>query len=353
MAHLVTRYLKGLIHRKSLIDGTDLSRATATSCSPSPPRAGTPSPPRPSPVAPRPTSTTYGRASAWSRRASVTLGLRTATTQRVVRFLFGRVGSPATVIHTLYGEWNSPQPPPPKEGEPARRATPPECLRPSSANVLGEGMASPGWPFRRAPPGFVKIRTSGGWRVSAGRVPPRGGGRSRSRWWTSPFPGRAAAALVARLPRRVAGAPPVLSRAARQLRGRGAGRGDGDLSHGAVRPPGAEIVAAVARRLLHAGGHRAQPARQLRGVEGRLLAARTASSVRCWRSAGAISARGRRSSPARDPLLQKFTTTLNAMLETLERDRQQLQALSLQVINAQEASASGSPASYTTRRRRL
>ncbi|HZR99559.1 MAG TPA: sensor histidine kinase [Chloroflexota bacterium] len=39
----------------------------------------------------------------------------------------------------------------------------------------------------------------------------------------------------------------------------------------------------------------------------------------------------------RDPLLQEFTTTLNAMLETLERDRQQLQALSSQVIDAQEA----------------
>jgi two-component system sensor histidine kinase UhpB len=39
----------------------------------------------------------------------------------------------------------------------------------------------------------------------------------------------------------------------------------------------------------------------------------------------------------RDPLLQEFTATLNAMLETLERDRQQLQALSSQVIDAQEA----------------
>jgi two-component system sensor histidine kinase UhpB len=39
----------------------------------------------------------------------------------------------------------------------------------------------------------------------------------------------------------------------------------------------------------------------------------------------------------RDPLLQAFTATLNAMLDTLERDRQQLQALSLQVIDAQEA----------------
>jgi two-component system, NarL family, sensor histidine kinase UhpB len=39
----------------------------------------------------------------------------------------------------------------------------------------------------------------------------------------------------------------------------------------------------------------------------------------------------------RDPLLQEFTTTLNAMLETLQRDRQQLQALSSQVIDAQEA----------------
>ena len=39
----------------------------------------------------------------------------------------------------------------------------------------------------------------------------------------------------------------------------------------------------------------------------------------------------------RDPLLQTFTATLNAMLDTLERDRQQLQALSLQVIDAQEA----------------
>jgi two-component system sensor histidine kinase UhpB len=39
----------------------------------------------------------------------------------------------------------------------------------------------------------------------------------------------------------------------------------------------------------------------------------------------------------RDPLLQAFTATLNAMLDTLERDRQQLQALSVQVIDAQEA----------------
>jgi two-component system sensor histidine kinase UhpB len=39
----------------------------------------------------------------------------------------------------------------------------------------------------------------------------------------------------------------------------------------------------------------------------------------------------------RDPLLQAFTATLNGMLDTLERDRQQLQALSLQVIDAQEA----------------
>jgi two-component system, NarL family, sensor histidine kinase UhpB len=39
----------------------------------------------------------------------------------------------------------------------------------------------------------------------------------------------------------------------------------------------------------------------------------------------------------RDPLLQAFTATLNAMLDTLERDRQQLQAMSLQVIDAQEA----------------
>jgi two-component system sensor histidine kinase UhpB len=39
----------------------------------------------------------------------------------------------------------------------------------------------------------------------------------------------------------------------------------------------------------------------------------------------------------RDPLLQEFTLTLNAMLETLEHDRQQLQALSSQVIDAQEA----------------
>jgi two-component system sensor histidine kinase UhpB len=38
-----------------------------------------------------------------------------------------------------------------------------------------------------------------------------------------------------------------------------------------------------------------------------------------------------------DPLLQEFTSTLNAMLDTLERDRQQLQALSSQVIDAQEA----------------
>src|SRR5262245_52594670 len=38
-----------------------------------------------------------------------------------------------------------------------------------------------------------------------------------------------------------------------------------------------------------------------------------------------------------DPLLQEFTLTLNGMLETLERDRQQLQALSSQVIDAQEA----------------
>lgn len=40
---------------------------------------------------------------------------------------------------------------------------------------------------------------------------------------------------------------------------------------------------------------------------------------------------------SRDPLLQAFTVTLNAMLDTLERDRQQLQALSSQVIDAQEA----------------
>jgi two-component system sensor histidine kinase UhpB len=39
----------------------------------------------------------------------------------------------------------------------------------------------------------------------------------------------------------------------------------------------------------------------------------------------------------RDPLLHAFTATLNAMLDTLERDRQQLQALSVQVIDAQEA----------------
>jgi two-component system sensor histidine kinase UhpB len=39
----------------------------------------------------------------------------------------------------------------------------------------------------------------------------------------------------------------------------------------------------------------------------------------------------------RDPLLQEFTLTLNAMLEALEHDRQQLQALSSQVIDAQEA----------------
>jgi two-component system sensor histidine kinase UhpB len=39
----------------------------------------------------------------------------------------------------------------------------------------------------------------------------------------------------------------------------------------------------------------------------------------------------------RDPLLQEFTATLNAMLETLQRDREQLQALSSQVIDAQEA----------------
>jgi two-component system sensor histidine kinase UhpB len=39
----------------------------------------------------------------------------------------------------------------------------------------------------------------------------------------------------------------------------------------------------------------------------------------------------------RDPLLQEFTVTLNAMLDTLERDRQQLKALSSQVIDAQEA----------------
>ena len=40
---------------------------------------------------------------------------------------------------------------------------------------------------------------------------------------------------------------------------------------------------------------------------------------------------------SRDPLLQAFTVTLNAMLDTLERDRQQLKALSSQVIDAQEA----------------
>lgn len=39
----------------------------------------------------------------------------------------------------------------------------------------------------------------------------------------------------------------------------------------------------------------------------------------------------------RDPLLQEFAATLNAMLATLEQDRQQLQALSSQVIDAQEA----------------
>jgi two-component system sensor histidine kinase UhpB len=38
-----------------------------------------------------------------------------------------------------------------------------------------------------------------------------------------------------------------------------------------------------------------------------------------------------------DPLLREFTATLNAMLETLQRDRQQLQALSSQIIDAQEA----------------
>ncbi len=40
---------------------------------------------------------------------------------------------------------------------------------------------------------------------------------------------------------------------------------------------------------------------------------------------------------SRDPFLQAFTATLNAMLDTLERDRQQLQALSSQVIDAQES----------------
>jgi two-component system sensor histidine kinase UhpB len=51
---------------------------------------------------------------------------------------------------------------------------------------------------------------------------------------------------------------------------------------------------------------------------------------------GNLGARAPAAAPL-DPLLHEFTTTLNAMLDTLERDRQQLQALSSQVIDAQEA----------------
>jgi hypothetical protein len=103
LSHLVTRYLKGLIHRKSLIDGTDLYQgyrylllsfaaarwyAVAAAA-----------------LAGRPAADLDDLRQGIrvvEKGIGHAVGLRTATTQRVVRFLFGRVGSPATVIHNFY-----------------------------------------------------------------------------------------------------------------------------------------------------------------------------------------------------------------------------------------------------------
>jgi Fe-S-cluster containining protein len=103
LSHLFTRYLKGLLQRKSLIEGTDvlqgfryllLSFAAARWYA----------------VA---RATLAGRATAEiddlrqgirvvEKGLGHAVGLRTGATQRVVSFLFSRVASPATVIHNFY-----------------------------------------------------------------------------------------------------------------------------------------------------------------------------------------------------------------------------------------------------------
>jgi hypothetical protein len=103
LSHLVTRYLKGLLQRKSLVDGTDLYQgyrylllsfaaarwyAVASAALAGRPAADLDDLRRGIRVV--------------EKGIGHAIGLRTATTQRVVRFLFGRVGSPATVIHNFY-----------------------------------------------------------------------------------------------------------------------------------------------------------------------------------------------------------------------------------------------------------
>ena len=103
LAHLFTRYLKGLLQRKALVDGTDvfqgfryllLSFAAARWYAVA--RAA---------VVGRPVVEVD------DLRQGIRLvekglghaeGLRSGTTQRVVRFLFERVGSPDTMIHNYY-----------------------------------------------------------------------------------------------------------------------------------------------------------------------------------------------------------------------------------------------------------
>ncbi len=103
LSHLMTRYLKGLLQRKSLIDGTDVYQgfrylllsfaaarwyAVASAALADRPAADLDDLRRGIRVV--------------EKGLGHAIGLRTGATQRVVRFLFGRVASPAVVIHNFY-----------------------------------------------------------------------------------------------------------------------------------------------------------------------------------------------------------------------------------------------------------
>ncbi|HZR99558.1 MAG TPA: hypothetical protein VFE37_12670 [Chloroflexota bacterium] len=103
LSHLVTRYLKGLLQRKSLIDGTDVYQgfrylllsfaaarwyAVASAA-----------------LAGRPAANLDDLRQGIrvvEKGLGHAIGLRTGATQRVVRFLFGRIALPAVVIHNFY-----------------------------------------------------------------------------------------------------------------------------------------------------------------------------------------------------------------------------------------------------------
>jgi hypothetical protein len=103
LSHLFARYLKGLLQRKSLVDNTDvyqgfryllLSFAAARWYA----VAG-------AALAGRDTvelDDLRAGIRVVEKGLGHAVGLRTGTTQRVVRFLFGRLASPATVIHNFY-----------------------------------------------------------------------------------------------------------------------------------------------------------------------------------------------------------------------------------------------------------